>query len=380
MPGKASPLLAVAASALVLAGAAPSRAQSLRYEVLHAFDGASGQAPYSALALGGGGRLYGTTSAGGTFGLGTLFRYDPSDATFSTVHHFDGAGGARPLAGVILSTDGSLYGTTFAGGANGAGTLFRYDPQGPSFSSIHHMTNEGSAQPLLEGPDGMLYGTTGIGGDSSPVHGTLFRYDRTTSTLETMHLFPSPTDEAASALVMGPDGALYATTIDSLERGALIRCEPGPWPAAVDELFPLPYSVAAPLFATDGSIYGTTVDFGPGDDGTVFRFNLAPPTLTFVHDFTPSRGVLPASALVQATDGGLYGTTFRGGFADKGTVYRFDPVTLKHTMLHSFTGADGANPVAALLPGGDGWLYGTTRAGGRSGAGVLFRLRQSPIR
>ena len=69
------------------------------------------------------GLIYGTTSAGGAYGFGTVFSLDSAD-TLTTVHHFAGADGANPNAGVLQGLDGRLYGTTTNGGAFGYGTVF----------------------------------------------------------------------------------------------------------------------------------------------------------------------------------------------------------------------------------------------------------------
>ncbi len=71
----------------------------------------------------------------------------------------------------------------------------------------------------------------------------------------------------------------------------------------------------------------------------------------------------PPRALIQATDGNFYGTTYGGGADGSGTVFKITPSgTL--TTLHSFDGTDGANPVAALIQDTNGNLYGTTEGGG----------------
>ena len=79
------------------------------------------------------------------------------------------------------------------------------------------------------------------------------------------------------------------------------------------------------------------------------------------------------AALVQASDGNLYGTTLRGGANDKGTVFR---IALDGTLtqIHEFTGDDGENPEGTLIVGSDGNLYGTTLQGGKDSRGTIFRV------
>ena len=75
--------------------------------------------------------------------------------------------------------------------------------------------------------------------------------------------------------------------------------------------------------------------------------------------------------------GNLYGTTVAGGESDCGVIFRLAPSangTWTYTVLHSFTGYDGAQPDANLVLDGKGNLYGTTAAGGSGGYGVAFEL------
>ncbi|HLK55731.1 MAG TPA: choice-of-anchor tandem repeat GloVer-containing protein [Chthonomonadaceae bacterium] len=95
------------------------------FNVLHAFNGADGSTPNCVLLQGGDGNLYGTTDGGGQYGYGTIFRMTPS-GTVTTLYSFtggvDGAGGC---AGLVQAGDGSIYGVTYSGGANGHGTVYR---------------------------------------------------------------------------------------------------------------------------------------------------------------------------------------------------------------------------------------------------------------
>ena len=103
-------LLLLAAALLT---ALPAAAQS--YTVIHAFDGTDGSDPVSALVQGSDGNLYGTTSADGRHGGGTIFMMTPAGA-LATLHSFSGSDGRFPAAGLVQGTDGNLYGTTAQGG------------------------------------------------------------------------------------------------------------------------------------------------------------------------------------------------------------------------------------------------------------------------
>jgi uncharacterized repeat protein (TIGR03803 family) len=122
---------------------------------------------------------------------------------------------------------------------------------------------------------------------------------------------------------------------------------------------------AALIQGTDGNLYGTTVEGGancpPLGCGTIFKVTPSG-TLTTLHSFDGADGTEP-HALVQATNGNFYGTTAFGGANGDGTVFEITPGgTL--TTLASFNVTDGANPEVALIQATDGNFYGTTSKGG----------------
>jgi uncharacterized repeat protein (TIGR03803 family) len=113
---------------------------------------------------------------------------------------------------------------------------------------------------------------------------------------------------------------------------------------------------------------------GDFDLGTIFQMTLSDDhTVTVVHSFSGMDGAHPFSALIQASDGNFYGTTDDGGDFNQGTVFQLRPDGT-FTVLYSFSGPDGANPSASLMQASDGTLYGTTENGGDSGQGVVFQM------
>jgi uncharacterized repeat protein (TIGR03803 family) len=126
---------------------------------------------------------------------------------------------------------------------------------------------------------------------------------------------------------------------------------------------------------TDGNLYGTTRSQGQFGGGTIFRITPAG-VFTVLHSFEGNGGFAPLSALTLASDGSFFGTTFGGGKSDCGTVFRMsaDGATVK--TVHQFTGADGCRPVAAPILAADGRLYGTAYAGGANGYGTAYRIKE----
>jgi uncharacterized repeat protein (TIGR03803 family) len=128
--------------------------------------------------------------------------------------------------------------------------------------------------------------------------------------------------------------------------------------------------------ASDGGLYGLTLQGGASHAGSVFVLRRDPGgdwVATTVHSFTGTDGRAPRGGVVQARDGQLYGTTSAGGQGERGTVFRMTQQGAL-TTLHSFTGPDGAAPSAHLVQGPDDALYGTTSEGGANGLGTVFRI------
>ena len=310
-----------------------------------------GSAPDGTLFLSLDGNLYGTTSAGGTNNMGSVFKI-AYGGVLTTLYNFCGGcgDGVDPEAGLIQATDGNFYGTTTQGGVNSAGTVFKMTPTG-AFTTLHSFDFTDGYYPvagLVQATDGDLYGTTTSAGPLQLKGGTIFRITLG-GTLSTVYDFCSQPG-------CSDGGAPY---------GQLIQ-------------------------ATDGNFYGTT-EFG-GDPicengcGTIFR--LTPDgALTTLYNFCsqPScaDGNSPAGGLVQANDGNFYGTTGLGGVRNGGTVFSMTSEGVL-TTLYSFcpTGngcEDGDNPQATLLQATNGRFYGSTNEGGEdgcqsNGCGTIFSL------
>src|SRR5580693_865347 len=138
------------------------------------------------------------------------------------------------------------------------------------------------------------------------------------------------------------------------------------------------------LLGIDGNFYGTTTFGGTGGNGTVFK--VTPASIeTVLHSFAgASDGAEPQAGLVQASDGNLYGTAQFGGTDSDGIVFKITTAGVE-TVLYSFTGTatDGANPATPLIEASDGNLYGTTGSGGnagcRGGCGTVFKVSTAGV-
>ncbi|MFY9844520.1 MAG: choice-of-anchor tandem repeat GloVer-containing protein [Terriglobales bacterium] len=310
--------------------------------------------------------------------------------TLKTIRNFHGWDGNNPYSALIQGTDGNLYGTTVDGGAYHGGTIFKITPNGEltrlySFCSQDSCADgEYPVMALVEGPDGNFYGTTQSGGTSGG-WGTVFKITPM-GTLTTLYSFGGPDGAGPySPLLIARNGNFYGTTNGGgnsnagtvyaiTSTGTLTTlynfcsqagCTDGQYP------------VGALIQASDGEIYGTTHAGGSyaacnvDGCGTVFKITLSG-KLTTLHAFDATDGDYPYGGVVEGAGKIFYGTTGAGGANDEGTVFA---MTAKGalTTLHSFEGTDGATPYGILL-GTDGNFYGTTETLGNHFGGTVFEM------
>ncbi len=377
-------LLAIVA-AIITIGRITVSAQTVT--TLHSFNGGDGRSPEATLAQGSDGNFYGTTALGGAHFKGTVFKID-SAGSLTMLHSFSGfpGDGAIPVAGLVQGTDGSFYGTTSSGGAFFQGTVFRMTSSGAItvLHSFNSFLGEGAVPiaGLVQGSDGNFYGTTALGG--AHFKGTVFKIEAAGS-FTTLHSFSGSPGEGANpvaGLVQGSDSNFYGTTASGGAhfQGTVFRITPSGALTVLHSFSGHPGEGAVPFAAlvqgSDGNFYGTTALGGAHSKGTVFKIDSAG-SLTTLHSFSGSagEGANPVAGLVQGSDGNFYSTTALGGTHLRGTVFNID-ATGSLTTLHSFSGSpdEGAIPFAGLAQGTDGNLYGTTALGGTHGAGTVFKF------
>ncbi|MGP8199424.1 MAG: choice-of-anchor tandem repeat GloVer-containing protein [Limisphaerales bacterium] len=335
------------------------------------FNGPDGGLPEAALLQAADGSFYGTTEYGGANGYGTVFRMAANGA-LTSLFSFDYSNfGAYPSAALVQGADGNFYGTTQSGGTNGDGTVFQLSTNGTltTFVSFNYFGNGASPMAaLVLGTDGNFYGTTQSGGSNGC--GTVFQMT-TNGALTTLASFDysnfgaSPT----AALVQASNGSFYGTAQSGGTNGygTIFQFTTTNGLATIVSFdYTNGASPAAALvLGADGNYYGTTEYGGVYGWGTVFQLtgNGTNATLTLLASFDNSdSGGSPLAALVRA-DGSFYGTTSQGGSNGQGAVFQ---VTTDGalTALYSFAGHDGGSPQASLVPGADGNFYGTTASGG----------------
>jgi uncharacterized repeat protein (TIGR03803 family) len=136
---------------------------------------------------------------------------------------------------------------------------------------------------------------------------------------------------------------------------------------------PAKYPKAALVQGSDGNLYGTTAYGGASGNGTVFQVTTNG-GLTVMASFHGTNGSHPFAALLQGGNGNFYGTTAYGGTnGNHGTVFQMTSAGALTTLV-SFDGANGSRPVAGMVQGSDGNLYGTTAGGGMYNLGTVFKM------
>jgi uncharacterized repeat protein (TIGR03803 family) len=384
--------------------------QAQTYTVIASFDSTNGRLPQTSLVQGVDGNFYGTTMIGA--GYGNVFRVTPS-GQLTSIYDFcslpNCSDGWQPNAALALGPNGNFYGTTTVGGGNlgacegpACGTVFEITPSGQlttlhSFCSLPNCVDGAVPQAgLVLGSDGNFYGTTSSGGKYNS-RGTVFRISPT-GTFKSLYSFCSKANcadgaDPSTALIEGRNGNFYGTTYD----GGAINCPFFDDTFGCGTIFEItPSGTLTTLFnfgtvagllqspviqAANGNLYGTSPDGGAGlcnyGCGTVFELT---PTgkFTRLYSFCTQEdcpdGAYPFAALIQATDGQLYGSTSTAGTGGSGTLFSISPEGSFDTLYSFQFSNDGLEPEGAMFQATDGSFFGVTNGGGAENQGVVFQL------
>jgi len=376
---------------LVAASVLTPPAQAQTFTVLHAFTGSpDGASPEAALLRDKAGDLYGTTFYGGDItcnqGCGTIFKIDTRGKE-TVLYRFRGSpDGQYPLAQLFMDAAGNLYGTTYEGGADNWGTVFKLDRKGKE-TLLHSFAGSPDAgQPeagLIRDAAGNFYGTTNYGGESG--YGTVFKMDAS-GNVTVLYSFTGGADgsEPRAALIRDAAGNLYGTTflgggqypygvvfkLDTKGKETVLYTFTG----GTDGGNP----TADLVGDAAGNLYGTTDYGGSGQGengfGVIFELNKSGDEQSLYQFTGGADGADPIAGLVRDPAGNLYGTDTEGGAYGYGTLFELHK-SGKLTLPHSFCKlCDGAEPIGDLIRDAVGNLYGTTAQGGPSGYGTVFKI------
>jgi len=357
--------------------------------VVHAFKTSAASNPVGAPVMDAAGNLYGVTDGGGIGGNGTIFElvyHGPGEYTLTTLYEFNAypGDGYGPGVGLVRDSVGNLYGTTQWGGAYGAGIAFELSPAagGAWNYQILYSFSSACGGGLPEGRlymdgAGNLYGTTEIGGANCS--GTVFKLTPGQGGWieKDIHTFTGSTDGAnpVGGLIADGAGNLYGTTDGGGTGlyGVVYELSPSGsfWAETVLYSFQKENDGNAPtgelVRDAAGNLYGLTGNAdGSYDKSTAFELSPSPSGWieTIIHRFSQSTpaGYNPHSGLVADSAGNLYGANYYGGAYDAGTVFKLSPNGSggwNDTVLITFNGTNGANPLGNLILDATGNIYGS---------------------
>jgi uncharacterized repeat protein (TIGR03803 family) len=390
---------------LLFAALLPAVAQGQTYTNLYSFSRATGSPasnfdgsmPYCGLVLSAN-VFYGTTFGGGTNGAGGIFAVHTDGTHFSNLHSFlaitngTNADGAQPYDTLVLSGN-VLYGTASAGGTAGLGTVFRINTDGSAFTNLHNFI-DGSGQPRagLILASNVLYGTTYLGGSG---HGSVFSIHTDGTGFTNLHSFTALANDAANpagGLVLSGN-TLFGTTVAS-PVGAGVVFALGADGSGYTNLFSFQVisgqgvtstnktggTPNAPLLLLGNTLFGTAEHGGTNGNGVLFAINTNGSGFTNLHTFakgtnngsvyTNSDGFAPLGPLLLSGTN-LYGTTSGGGTAGDGTIFSINTNGTGFSTVYTFVpvlntnsvNLGGVAPANGLLFA-NGTFYGTTTEGG----------------
>ncbi len=259
------------------------------------------------MCLASNGKLYGLTSSGGVNSEGALFEFDPGNNSLTLKESFDAATtGRSPGAGLMQASDGKLYGTTSFGGTNNKGTLFTYDITGNILSAVFQFDQTNGSNPdaiLSELSPGRIYGVSRVGGLNNK--GVIFIHDIAAgTTLKAADLSIASGSgsgtlfEATNGifyLMLTKDGANNQGTFSSFDTttNQLTKLADMPGPANMYN------HLAGRLTEINGKLYALRSIAGDDYKGNLFEFNTATNTLTEKLDFACATGYRPMTSTLH---------------------------------------------------------------------------------
>ena len=331
-------------------------------------------------------QLWGMLPNGGDTESGIIFKTDFDGSNFQQVHDFLKYNGKRPLGNLIQASNGKFYGVTEGGFDSFCGVLFEFDAETNiyiikyDFYDMSSGMGYGVEGSLIQASNGKLYGTTLYGGANGD--GVLFEFDLQTDTYTVKVDFEeiSKGEKPTGSLTQATNGKLYGTTLEggTNDMGVLFEYDPATNVFVKLEDFngvnngALPYESV--FQASNGKLYGMTTQGGTNDAGVIYKYDLSTQNLTKELDFDGSgNGGAPRGKLLQASNGKLYGMTYYGGTNGYGVLFEYDFATSTYTKKLDFGALYGENPPGSLIEISDGMLYGMTVSGGVEDKGILFK-------
>lgn len=323
--------------------------------------------------------IFFTTNFSGRNDGGVLNVSDTTSNGSDLFHFGNSPNGFRPVTGIIKASDGKLYGTTIIGGASGNGVIYSMNEDGTGYTKLHEFTDAEGYEPsgkLLEASDGKLYGACRQGGPASL--GTLYRMNKNGSGFEVIYDFSGATSgySPVGGLIEDAGGILYGVnfwpngSVFKINKNGSGYTELKIFTSAPGDLI-FPYNG---LTLKGNYLYGAGGYGGATNKGGIFRIKTDGSSYQVLHEFNGTDGELPVGTPIIASNGKIYGTASFGGSSGNGVIYRIDSTGTNFTLLRELASADGAFPWTALIQASDGLIYGGTQTSGSSDGGTVFKI------
>ncbi len=341
------------------------------------------QPEYTHLTQASNGKLYGMTSFGGIHNKGVIFEYSYTTNTYTRLYDFNGINGGFPHGSLTEVTPGKLYGMARGNGISSDGVIFEYDYINNTYSKKFDMTTNSGVSPfgtLIKASNNKLYGMNyGWGAFGK---GTIFEFDYLSGIFTKKVDFDGANGAGGlSALTEASNGKLYGMTLNGGPSNEGVIFEFDYVSGAYTKLFDFGGNNGVNPFgslleASNGKLYGLTYEGGWYNKGVLFEYDYASNTFTKKQDLQLPTGGNPHGSLIEV-NGLLYGVTSEGGTNGKGVLFEYDVVSNIYTVKANLSGGNGNSPRGSLVEAGNGKLYGLTYAGGAFGKGVIFEFNIS---
>lgn len=327
-------------------------------------------------------KLYGTCTGGGANGAGALFEYDLTTNLYTVKYNMVTLTGNSPNAGVAVF-NGKLYGINQYGGTNSRGSIFEYDLSTNTYQIVYNYTPVGGSNPESELYlyNNIFYGFA-IGGGSNNL-GTIYKFDPSTYSFTKTYDFPGPISPSARGVFINYNNTLYATTTANgdigIGGGTIISYNPVT-DAYTKQVILNTYSASgnrptSKLLYYSGKIYGSTVNGGANNGGVLFEFNPTTNVYTKLLDLSLTTTGTNLGPLIES-NGILYGNMqfYQASGLNYGAIFAYNPTNNTYSVC-SFTSTSYSQPKGQLVDNGDGTLTGitTSKPGVSTSAGGVFK-------
>lgn len=355
------------------------------WEQLHVFSNTTeGYGSLSGVTEVPGDTLFGIMSQGGLNNGGSLFSIKKDGTGFVVHHQFQDATGSIPMSKLIYF-DGKLFGTTIGGGNNNIGVLFSIDADGSNYRVLYHFDAGVSGVGVHFGniaisSNGRIFGSFSQAYTNNHL---MFKIDTSGENFSTFgNGFTLDVGYFGQDILLLNDDHIYFTTAEygRHDGGALSDCDTSGNGGAL-----FSFGAAATGFrpkggaikGSNGKLFGTASIGGTNGNGVVYSVNQDGTNYLRIHELFDAEGFEPTGTLLEASDGKLYGACRSGGPTNSGTLFRLNKDGTAFQVIYSFPDFfEGNSPVGGLVEGSGGALYGTTFYGGLAGTGTIFRINK----